>query len=222
MPADTTTAGTLANVSFREIKTEDIDRAVVEYASFQEKDFIMLERRVEELYELYGGGLNRHVLKNAPCGVLLVEDRGFEGVDEIAVATNSGTYDPVKLLVANAIAEETGATLTLLQTVPVDASDERRAVIQEYHDNLRRILTVVADSRVLETDDRVEGLSRFAESADLLVTTTQRRGIQGMVFGRPGDRLVDRVDCTALMVQPPDARKSGLIQRVLIDRLFNK
>ncbi|EMA59438.1 amino acid permease-associated protein [Halorubrum kocurii JCM 14978] len=215
-------AGALSNVTFRETETEDPGRAVVEYASFHEEDFIMLERRVEELYEPYRRGLNKYVLKNAPCAVLLVEDRGFDGADEIAVATNSGTYDPVKLLVANEIAEGTGATLTLLQTVPADASDERRAVVQEYHDNLRRILTVDADSRVLETDDRVEGLSRFAESADLLVTTTQRRGLQGAVFGRPGDRLVDSVDCSAVMVQPPDKRQSGLIQRAIIDRMFNR
>ena len=218
---DLESAEALSNVTFRKIETEDVGRAVVEYASFHEENFIMLERRVEELYELYRGGLNKYVLKNAPCAVLLVEDRGFDGADEIVVGTNSGTYDPVKLLVANEIAEGTGATLTLLQTVPADASDERRAVVQEYHDNLRRILTVDADSRVLETDDRVEGLSRFAESADLLVTTTQRRGLQGVVSGYPGDRLVDNVDCTAVMVQPPDKRRSGLIQRAVIDRLFN-
>jgi len=220
-PNDIASAGEPSNVTFRETETEDPGRAVVEYASFHEEDFIILERRVQELYELYRGGLNKYVLKNAPCAVLLVEDRGLDGIDKIAVATNSGTYDPVKLLVANEIAEGTGATLTLLQTVPADASDERRAVVQEYHDNLRRILTVDADSQVLETDDRVEGLSRFTKSADLLVTTTQRRGLQGAVFGRPGDRLVDSVDCTAVMVQPLDKRQTGLIQRAIIDRMFN-
>ena len=220
-PPDETTPGRgLSAVDFREIRTEEVGPAIVEYASFEEEDFIVLERRVEELHELYGEGLNEHVLKNAPCGVLLVEDRGFDGADEIAVATNSGTYDPVKLLVADAIAEETGATLSLLQTVPEGVSDERRQVVQEYHDELRRVLTVTADSRILETDDRIEGLSRFAESADLLVTTTERRGLRGAVFGRPGDRLVDSVDCTAVMVQPPDEQQSGFIQRVLLDRLF--
>ncbi|MES3516727.1 MAG: amino acid permease [Natronomonas sp.] len=216
------TDGILSNIRFREIKTEELGPAIVEYASFHEEDFIILERRVEELHELYGEGLNEHVLKNAPCGVLLVEDRGFDGADEIAVATNSGTYDPVKLLVADAIAEETGATLSLLQTVPEGVSDDRRAVVQEYHDSLSRILTVPVNSRILETDDRIEGLSRFANAADLLVTTTERRGLRGAVFGRPGDRLVDSVDCTAVMVQPPDARKSGFIQRVFLDRLFNR
>ena len=221
-PGGETAETGLSNVRFREIKTEEVGPAIVEYASFEEEDFIVLERRVEELHELYGEGLNEHVLKNAPCGVLLVEDRGFDGADEIAVATNSGTYDPVKLLVADAIAEETNATLTLLQTVPEGVSEDRRAVVQEYHDELSRSLTAPVHSRILETDDRIEGLSRFAESADLLVTTTERRGLRGAVFGRPGDRLVDSVDCTAVMVQPPDKRQSGFIQRVLLDRLFNR
>ena len=217
---DETDTQSASDVVFKDIETEEIGPAIVEYAAFEEEDFIVLERQVEELHELYGEGLNEHVLKNAPCGVLLVEDRGFEGADEIAVATNSDVYDPVKLLVADAIAEETGATLTLLQAVPEEVSDERRQVVQEYHDELRRVLTVTADSRFLETDDRVEGLSRVANSADLLVTTTERRGIRGAVFGRPGDRLVDSVDCTAVMVQPPDEQQSGFIQRTILDRLF--
>ena len=217
-----TPAPTLSDVTFKQVKTESIGPAIVEYASFEDQSFIVLERNVEELHELYGEGLNEHVLKNAPCGVLLVEDRGFDDVDEIAVATSRGVYDPVKLLVADAIAEETGAELSLLQTLPADASDERRQVVQKYHDDLRRVLTVPADSRIIMNDDRVAGLARFASSADLLVTTTERRGIRGAVFGRPGDRLVDSVDCTAIMVQPSGRQQQGVIKRVVLDRLFGR
>ncbi len=217
-----TSETTLSDVTFKRITTEEVGPAIVEYAAFEDESFIVLERNVEELHELYGEGLNEHVLKNAPCGVLLVEDRGFENIDEIAVATSSGVYDPVKLLVADAIAEETGAELSLLQTLPTDASDERRQVVQKYHDDLRRVLTVPADSRIIENDDRIAGLARFANAADLLVTTTERRGIRGAVFGRPGDRLVDSVDCTAIMVQPPDQQRAGVIQRVVLDRLFGR
>ncbi len=209
-------------VNFRTVTTEDAGEAIVEYAAYEEQDFVVLERRVEELHELYGEGLNEYVLKNAACGVLLVEDRGFDGADEIAVATNSGTYDPAKLLVADAIAEETGATLTLLQAIPESAPDERERVVQEYHDELRRVLTVTADSRIIRSDDRVEGLAWFANGADLLVTTTERRGVRGAVFGRPGDRLVDSVDCTAVMVQPPDEQRAGFIQQTVLNRLFGR
>ena len=213
-------AASKPEVSFRSITTEDIGPAIVEFAAFEDQDFIILERNVEELHELYGEGLNEHVLKNAPCGVLLVEDRGLSDIDTIAVATDRGVYDPVKLLVADAIAEETGAELMLLQTIPENASDERRQVVQKYHDNLRRVLTVPADSRILKTDDRVAGLARFASDADLLVTTAERHGVRGAIFGRPGDRLVDTVDCTAVMVQPADEQQLGVIQRVVLNRLF--
>ncbi|MCU4752472.1 amino acid permease [Halobacteria archaeon AArc-curdl1] len=207
-------------VDFRTVTTEDVGPAIVEFASFEDQSFIVLERRVEELHELYSEGVNEHVLRNAPCGVLLVEDRGFDGVEEIAVATERGVYDPEKLLVADAIAEETGATLTLLQTIPEDAPSGREQVVQEYHDELRRILTVTADSRILRSDDRVAALARFANAADLLVTSTERRGLSGALFGRPGDRLVDVVDVTAVMVQPAGKRQEGLVQRLVLDRLF--
>jgi len=212
----------LSEVTFKRITTEEVGPAIVEYASFEDESFIVLERNVEELHELYGEGLNEHVLKNAPCGVLLVEDRGFEDIEEIAVATSSGVYDPVKLLVADAIAEETGAELSLLQTLPTNVSDERRRVVQKYHDDLRRVLTVPTDSRIIENDDRIAGLARFANAADLLVTTTERRGIRGAVFGRPGDRLVDSVDCTSIMVQPPGHQQQGVIKRVVLNRLFGR
>lgn len=207
-------------IDFRTVTTEDIGPAIVEFASFEDQSFVVLERRVEELHELYGEGINEHVLKNARCGVLLVEDRGIDRVDEIAVATDRGVYDPEKLLVADAIAEETGATLTLLQTIPEDAPAERQQVVQEYHDELRRILTVTADSQILRSDDRVAGLARFANAADLLVTTTERRGVSGALLGRPGDRLVDVVDVTSIMVQPAGKQRPGLVQRVVLDRLF--
>ncbi len=213
-------AGPGGSLEYREIEAEDAAEAIVEFAEFEGYDMIVLERRGEELHDRLTGGVTNRVLRNATCGVLLVEDRGFDGADEIAVAASSGPYDPVKLLVADAIAEETGAELSLLQTIPEDAPDSRRRAIEDYHAELMRILTVPARSRIVETDDRVAGLSRFAATADLLVTSTESRGIRGAVFGRPGDSLVESVDCTAVMVQPAEAQQPGLVQRYLLDPLF--
>ncbi len=209
-----------SSLEYREIEAEDAGEAIVEFAEFEGYDMIVLERRGEELHDRLTGGVTNRVLRNATCGVLLVEDRGFDGADEIAVAASTGPYDPVKLLVADAIAEETGAELSLLQTIPEDAPDSRRRAIEDYHAELMRILTVPARSRIVETDDRVAGLSRFAATADLLVTSTESRGIRGAVFGRPGDSLVESVDCTAVMVQPAEAQRPGLVQRYLLDPLF--
>ncbi len=207
-------------VDYREIESEHIGEAIVEYVAYEDFGFVVLERRREEMHSRLRDGITTHVLKNANCGVLLVEDRGFTGAREIAVVSTRGLYDPLKLLVADAIAEETGATITLMQTVSESAAESRRETIEEYHSELMRLLTVPAQSRVLETDDAVSGLARFAESADLLVTGTETRGVSGDIFGRPGDELVDSVECTAIMVQPADEHRPGIVQRYLLSKLF--
>ncbi len=207
---------------YRSVRSEDTPRAVVEFAAFNDHDLLVLERRAHELHERLSTGLTSHVLKHAPCGVLLVEDRGFDGADEIAVVASRGPFDPLKLLVADAIAEETGATISLLQTIPADAPDSRRGTVEEYHSELMRLLTVNATSRIIETDKPVEGLIRFTESADLLVTGLESRGIRGSIFGRPSDQLVDAVEMTSVMVQPTDQQRPGLIQQYILDRLFGR
>ena len=205
------------------VQTESVPESVAEYAAHEESDLVLSERQSAELHGKLLGGEVAELLREAPCGVALVEDRGFDSedqLDEIAVVTQRGAYDPLKLLVADAIAEETGATLSLLQALPADAPDQQRQRVEDYHTELMRILSAPAQSRVLETDDAVAGLARFAESADLLVTATEDRGAVGSLLGRPGDELVDRVDCTAVMVQPEGEQRPGLVQRYLLSRVF--
>ena len=208
-------------VEYSEITAENVRDSIVEFASYEGYDLLLLERRREEFHQrLLGRGETEWFLKNAPCGVLLVEDRGFDGADEIAVVASRGSYDPLKLLIADAIAEETGAQITLLHALPEDVPETQREGIEDYHAALISILTVPAQSRVIENDDQVAGLSRFAATADLLVTGTESHGISGDLFGRPSDRLVDSVECTAVMVQPRSERRDELIKRVFLDRLF--
>ncbi len=208
-------------VDYSEITAEDVKESIVEFASYEGYDLLMLERRREEFHQrLIGRGETQWFLKNAPCGVLLVEDRGFDGADEIAVVSSRGGYDPLKLLIADAIAEETGARITLLQALPEGAPERRRETIEKYHAALISILTVPAQSRVIETDDPVTGLARFVGDSDLLVTGTESGGLSGDLFGRPSDQLVDSVDCTAVMVQPHSERRESFIKRSILDRLF--
>lgn len=206
-------------IQYRRVDSDDTKQAIVDFANYEDMDFLLLERKGEESLRGFLGGDIDWILRNAPCNVLLVEDRGFEDINEIAVVTTRGGYDPVKLLVADAIAEETGAQLNLIQTIDEDASETKRQTINQYHNDLISVLTVTAKSTVLETNDALAGISRFAADSDLLVTGIERTGASGSVFGRPGEQLVERVDCTAIMVQPEEGRYSGLKGK-LFDRLL--
>ncbi|MFA9426753.1 amino acid permease [Natronorubrum sp. A-ect3] len=207
-------------IEYREIDSEDHRRAIVDFATYENCDLLVLERNVAEFHSRLFGGETEWILENAPCDVMLVDDDEFDEADEIAVVANRGPYDPLKLLLADAIAEETGAEINLLQAIPADPPDRQRRTMEEYHDELISICTVPTRSTIVEADDAVAGLARFARPADLLVIGADRTGISGRLLGRPGNQLIDSVDCTAVMVQTHEGRQDGLLKRLVMDYLF--
>ena len=217
-PASTSSS---TRVEYREIDSEDHRKAIVDFATYGDFDLVILERRETDFHSRLFGSDTDWILRNAPCDVLLVDDNGFDGAEEIAVVANRGAYDPLKLLFADAVAEETGATVNLLQALPADAPASQRETMEKYHESILSTLTVPARSTIIETDDDVRGLARFAGDADLLVTGVDRTGIGARILGRPGNRIVDSVDTTSVMVQTSDGRRKGLLQRLLMDHLFN-
>ena len=217
-PASTSSS---TRVEYREIDSEDHRKAIVDFATYGDFDLVILERRETDFHSRLFGSDTDWILRNAPCDVLLVDDNGFDGAEEIAVVANRGAYDPLKLLFADAVAEETGATVNLLQALPADAPASQRETMEKYHESIISTLTVPARSTLIETDDDVRGLARFAGDADLLVTGVDRTGIGARILGRPGNRIVDSVDTTSVMVQTSDGRRKGLLQRLLMDHLFN-
>ena len=210
-----------ASIDYREIGSRDHKQAIVDFATFEDTDLLLVERQAGEGFtHLFGSRETEWILQHAPCDVALVEDRGFDEVDEIAVVATRGPYDPLKLLIADAVAEETGAEINLLRTIPEGAPAERRETAERYQNELLSILTVSARSTVLETDDPVGGAARFAGNADLLVTSVSRGSTLDRLRGSPTDQLVEAVDCTAIMVQPQSARRRSAFERLVLDRLF--
>ncbi len=211
-----------ASIQYRNINSEDHKQAIVDFATYEEVDLLLLERQAtENINRLLGRSETEWLLQNAPCDVALIEDRGFNGIEEIAVANRGrAPYDPLKLLIADAIAEETGAELNLIQALPEDAPESRRESAEVYHNDLISILTVPARSTVLETDDPLGGVVRFVGDADLLVTGVSRSGPLERIGGGTANKLVDSVDCTAIMVQTHDARRQGLVEQLLMEYVF--
>uniref|UniRef100_UPI0025BC5A44 amino acid permease n=1 Tax=Halovivax sp. TaxID=1935978 RepID=UPI0025BC5A44 len=216
----TADATTDAHIEYREVDSEDHTQAIVDVATYGGYDLVIAERRQADFHQRLFGGETDKLLRNAPCDVMLVEDDGFDGADEIAVVANRGAYDPLKLLFADAVAEETGAELNLLQAIPADAPESQREAIERYHEEVISILTVPARSTVIETDDENRGLARFVGDAELLVTGVDRTGLSARLLGRPGNRLVDSVDTTGVMVQTHEGRRAGPLERLLMTHLF--
>ena len=212
---------TNAEIEYRNVDAEDHKQAIIDYVKYTGTDLLFLERRAEEGFRwLFGDRETEWILKNTSSAVAVVEDRGFDGIAKIAVVTTRGTYDPFKLLIADAIAEETGAEIDLLRALPADVAESRRQRVEEYHGELLRICTVPGRSTVLETDDAIEDLARFVGDADLLVTSAGRTGVAARLFGQPEGRLIEAVDCSSIGVQADEARHRGILERLVMEHLF--
>lgn len=219
---DTVEIASNTAVSYQRIDSEDHKRAIVDVATYGNYDLLLLERRADEFHRRLFGSPIEWILENTPTDVLLVEDRGFNDADEIAVVATRGAYDPLKILIADAVAEETGAEINLLQAIGENAPETQRETLEAYHNELAALCTVPARSTIIETDNEISGLARFAQPADLLITGVDQKGLRGRIFGRPSDQLVDSVESTAIMVQTHDGRKrGGVIKRLLMDHLFS-
>lgn len=208
------------HIEYRKIQSESTTSAIVDVASYEDIDLILLNRQKPDFHDKVFGSDIDWILDNAPADVLLVDDRGFKGADEIAVVANTGLYDPVKLLIADVVAEETNATINLIQAIPADSPMNHRESIEAYHTELMRFLTVPARSTILETNDPVQDINRFLGPADLLITGVDRPGFIGRIFRSSENTLVDSVEMTSIQVHSKEESKKSFLERLLMDHLF--
>lgn len=208
-----------AQIQHRTINSDDHKQAIVDFATYEDYDLLVIERQESGLSERFLGSETEWIMDNAPCDVVLVEDRDFEDADEIAVVATHGLYDPLKLLIADAFAEETGASLHLLQAVPTDLKASERETLKRYHSELKSILTVEMTCDLIETDNGSDELTKRANQHDLLVTSASVDKSEGAI-GVSGHSLADSVDCTTILVQPHEAEHKTFLQHILMDYIF--
>ena len=208
--------------SYRQIVSEDHKEAIVDFATFEGIDLLVTGRQTSDgIRGLLGASETEWLLQHAPCDVALVEDRGFDEIDEVTVTNRGGdSYDPLKLLLADAIAEEAGASINLLRALPGDATDSQRERAERYHNELMRVCTVPVRSTVLETDDPVSGMARFARDTDLMFVGVGPTGLESKLRGSIADDLVDAVGCTVVMVQTRGGRRRSLLERLVREYVF--
>jgi amino acid transporter len=200
-------------VHYGEIVSHDSRHAIVNFADHEGVDFLVMERTDDPLYAPVFGTSIEWILRNAPCDVLLVEDRDLDAIHSITVVTDRGTFDPQKIAVANALASETGSRVDLVYPVTGSATDAQRETIDGYLSELEALCSVPVHHRIVETDDPVADFVSATEPGDVLVIGTDGGRLRGRLFGRPADLIVDRVECTAIQVQPARSERPGPLHR---------
>jgi len=196
------------DVEYGEIVSHDTKRAIVNFAEERGVEAVVAEHERLRLRSRLLGDPIDWVVRHAPCDVLLVENRGYDGPESVVLEGDGGPYDPATVAVADTVAGEAGGHVTLRFPLSEDHPDTRQATIHAYQDELAGLLS----APIRTADLRPDGGD--AADADLVVRTGRQRRVSG---GR-GSHTATAVDCTEVTVYPHSSRQPGLLRR-LAERL---
>ncbi len=204
---------------FEEIVSHDTKHAIVNHADRLGVDGIVLERRGDLIHTRLFGSDTAWVKRHAHCDVIEIEDRRFVGIERVTVISDRGPYDAQKVLIANAVAGYFDASVELLFAISPGAPSQQRTTIREYMEELAGQFKMETTTRIVEGTDEASALIEGSRDSDLVVISGGREGVYGVVFGRPSDRIVEAIDCSAIVVTANVVSPSR-IQRFFENRVF--
>jgi nucleotide-binding universal stress UspA family protein len=173
-----------------------------------------MERHPGRLHNRFLGDPVEWILRNAPCDVVLAEDHEFDSVSEITVLTDRSPYDPSKVRIADALANEMDATVRLVYATKSSESSDLRQGIEEYHDELVALCSVPVTTEIIETDGTDQELIAIAQTASFLVMSRTHK-FRHQLRSSQVDRVIDAVECPALGVYAHESDRPGLLGRLV-------
>ncbi|NGM69251.1 universal stress protein [Natronolimnobius sp. AArcel1] len=208
-------------VEVGEIVSHDTRHAVVNFAERSGADLILARQEATSRLGTLFGRDTDWIMEHAPCDVVFVQHEQRVDVNEIAVVTDRSPFnDPLKVELANAMADILGARIRFLFAVDESAPEELAETIADYHDELDDLCTVPVESTIVRTDEGVSGLSRELESSDLvIVSTVTHRRLPDLLIEQRSDRLAAAIEQPVLLVHSKQTRRGSFL-RPILDRLL--
>lgn len=207
-------------VDVGEVVSHDFGHTIANYAGDTGVDIVLGEWEPDRLR---GQLLDRDVewyFDHLPCDLIFVQNRGLGDVDNIAVIADQDPYDPMEIVVADAIARNAGTTIRFIHAVGESASEEQTISLDEYYRQLAQLCDVPTERDIYRSDDRYAALRSAANTADLVIVgTSAHHLLYNVVFGTIPDRLATGLDSTVLHVYSQKPRRHTFI-RYLLDRFI--
>jgi amino acid transporter/nucleotide-binding universal stress UspA family protein len=206
--------------TYGEIAAHDIKSALINYARHKDIDALLLPAGRRTLRDLLPPNDLEWILRNAPCDVMLVDLGHLEVVNRVVVVTSQGAYEPSKIDVADAIAEQLGVELHLVHPLEETAATSKREAIEEYHDELAESCRSEAVSEIVDVEDQYADLVSTFSSTDLALIGLEPDGFKYRFFERPQQRLIDRLPCSSIQYRPRAPEELSALERFLERRVF--
>ncbi len=206
--------------TYGEVAAHDIKSALVNYARHKDIDALLLPAGRRTLRDLLPPKDLEWIMRNAPCDVMLVDLGHLEVVTRVVVVTSQGAYEPSKIDVADAIAEQLGVELRLVHPLEETAATSKREAIEEYHRQLAESCRSEVVSEIVDVEDRYADLVSMFSPTDLAIIGLEPNGFKYRFFERPQQRLIDRLPCSSIQFRPRAPEQLSALERFLERRVF--
>ncbi|QDX41841.1 universal stress protein [Salarchaeum sp. JOR-1] len=202
-------------ITATEVVSHDVRRAVANYAA--DFDVAFGEVEPEFGHEKFMDEDVDWYIEHADSDLVFVRNRGLpDDIHEVSVAADGGPYDPLAVVVADAIASEHDATLRLLQALDADATDAQRESALAHQETVAALCDAATALELARTDDAFETLSAAATDSELVVVgTAARHVLYDVVFGSLPDELAEKLDCTVALTHAMTTRGHTVVRYLL-------
>ncbi len=148
------------------------------------------------------------VMRRSPTRVGVLKYRGHRQYDRILVATAGSPYASAEVQIGDALAQMTGARLTLLMVLPDGASPGRQEQARAYLRRLGRITDSDPELEIVMGSNIPEEILRAGVEHDLIILgatrqLTLRNAFSGHLVGPIADEIAERAAGSVLVVRDP-------------------
>lgn len=134
---------------------------------------------------------------------------------DIVVLLPRAPYGPLKARFADAITQAHEGRVRFLTAVEAGVTEEERANVQAFHDQLIDHCQSPTASEIIQVTDAVPDLVTATGDADLaIVGTTAHSRLQRLLFSNRTD-LLEALPCDVLLVRPQQPRQNSPIRRLV-------
>jgi amino acid transporter len=198
-----------------EVAVHDVKKGVVNFARHKGIEVIMLPAGPHTLRDMLPARDVEWILRNASADVMLVDVADLDKVEEIAVFTSRGAYEPAKIDLADAIAEKLGVPMRLVYPLRPNTVETKRASLEEYHRELMEACRCEVTSQFVDVVNVYEDIVPAFKPTDLAVIGLEAVSLKHLIVSRPEAKLVKNLPCSTIEYLPLRPRKTNAIEQFL-------
>lgn len=157
-----------SHVHYKMVNARNIEKSIVQYATYNDIDLIAHRYRQDNSRIGFVDDNLQWALENAPCDSIVMRGEEISGVEKVTVLTDSTIYAPVKILVADSIANSHDAHLNIVSLIS-DPSVSELDDMEKYMEQITNMLVSTCSYDIVETDDIESDSSKQASDADIVV-----------------------------------------------------